>query len=82
MIRFPSRKDVERIKAEYPKGTRVILIQMNDPQAPAPGTEGTVIRVDDVGTIHVKWDNGSMLGAVLDVDRVSKTQRRENDENR
>lgn len=29
-----------------------------------PGTRGTVVCVDDIGTIHVNWDNGSGLGPV------------------
>lgn len=29
-----------------------------------PGTFGTVDHVDDLGTVHVKWDNGSTLGMV------------------
>ena len=45
-------------------GKRVELIYMNDKQAPAAGTKGTVRRVDDMGTIHVNWDNGSSLGLV------------------
>jgi len=29
-----------------------------------PGDRGTVYRVDDAGTVHVRWDNGSGLGLV------------------
>jgi Domain of unknown function (DUF4314) len=29
-----------------------------------PGTLGTVDLVDDAGTVHVRWDNGSRLGMV------------------
>jgi hypothetical protein len=49
-------------------GKRVELIYMNDKQAPEPGTKGTVRRVDDMGTIHVNWDNGSSLGLVTGED--------------
>ena len=28
---FPDRKIVERIKKEYPSGTRVELVELNDP---------------------------------------------------
>ena len=41
---------------------------MDDPQAPSIGTLGTVIGVDDVGTIHVNWDNGSSLGVAFGED--------------
>lgn len=53
---------VKMLKSLYTAGTRVKLINMDDMQAPPAGTEGTVICVDDIGTIHVKWDNGCGLG--------------------
>lgn len=49
-------------------GKRVELIYMNDKQAPVPGTQGTVTKIDDIGTIHVNWDNGSSLGLVTGED--------------
>lgn len=52
----------------YPPKARVRLERMDDPQAPPVGTEGTVIHVDDLGTIHVQWDNGSALGVAFDED--------------
>lgn len=30
-----------------------------------PGTEGTVSTVDDLGTVHVDWDDGGRLGMVV-----------------
>lgn len=57
---------VKVMKDEYKEGDRVELIYMNDTQAPPEGTKGTVTHVDDAGTIHVKWDNGSTLGLVLE----------------
>jgi hypothetical protein len=45
---------------------------MDDAQAPSAGTIGTVLCVDDIGTIHVKWDNNSCLGVVWGVDRIIK----------
>lgn len=38
-----------------------MIIKMNDPQAPPPGTHGTIRGTDGIGQIHVKWDNGSTL---------------------
>lgn len=29
-----------------------------------PGEKGTVSLVDDFGTVHVRWDNGSRIGLV------------------
>lgn len=37
---------------------------MNDPQAPPPGTKGTVVYVDDIGQIGMKWDTGSGLSLI------------------
>jgi hypothetical protein len=31
-----------------------------------PGTEGTIRFIDDAGTLHVEWDNGSRLGLLAD----------------
>lgn len=70
---FPERKIVERIKKEYPSGTRVELVELNDPYRLLPaGLQGTVSCVDDTGTIHVDWDNGSHLGVVYGEDRCRK----------
>ena len=57
--------NVASIKNKYPAGTRIKLIEMNDPWNPVePGTEGTVRLVDDIGQIHMKWDNGRTLALV------------------
>ena len=69
---FPKKEIVERIRQEYPKGTRVRLIKMDDMQAPPLGTEGTVIGVDDTGSIMVAWDNGSSLNVIYNVDKCIK----------
>lgn len=63
---------LERLRAEYPKDTRVELIQMDDVQAPPVGTQGTVFGVDSLGSILVKWDNGSTLNVVYGVDVCRK----------
>ena len=69
---FPDRKTVERVRKEYPAGTRVILEQMDDPQAPPIGTMGTVYGVDDMADLLVHWDKGSSLNVVYGEDRVRK----------
>ena len=50
-MNFPDRKTVELLRKEYPAGTRVILEEMDDVQAPPVGTMGTVIGVDDAGDL-------------------------------
>lgn len=71
-MRQPSTIIINRLRELYPAGTRVKLVEMNDPQAPPPGTLGAVIGVDDIGSLMVRWDNGSSLSAVYGVDRVVK----------
>ena len=72
MSNWPSRETVERIRKQYPSGSRVELIRMEDEQAPPIGTNGTVIGVDDIGSIMVQWDNGSSLNVVYGEDRCRK----------
>ena len=67
-----TRELTESVKRAYPRGCRVKLVKMNDDQAPPVGTCGTVSFVDDIGTIHVKWDNGSSLGVVFGEDSCKK----------
>lgn len=69
---FPKRETVEMIRRMYPKGTRVELVAMDDPQAPPIGTRGTVIGVDDTGSLLMRWDNGSGLNVVWQQDAVRK----------
>ena len=74
------KETLERLKRQYPIGCRVELVQMNDPYSTKlkPGCRGTVISVDDIGTIHVNWDCGSSLGVVYGEDVCRKVA--ENDE--
>ena len=71
-MKFPSREIVERIRREYPAGTRVELVRMDDAQAPLAGTLGTVLGVDDTGSLLMHWDNGSGLNVVYGEDIVRK----------
>lgn len=64
----PSDELIKILRKKYPKGTRIKLVFMNDARPVAPGTKGTVNHVDDMGTIHVDWDNGRRLGLVYDED--------------
>lgn len=65
------RAKAEVLKEQFPKGTRIMLKQMDDVQAPPYGTLGTVMGVDAIGSIMVQWDTGSTL-SVTEVDEVIK----------
>lgn len=71
-MRFPSYNKVMKMREQYPKGTRVALVEMDDEQAPPAGTKGTVLGVDDTGSVMVAWDNGSGLNVIYGVDRIQK----------
>lgn len=71
-MRFPSRETIEMVRRQYPAGTRVELVRMDDRQAPPPGTKGTVLGVDDTGSLLMHWDNGSGLNVVYGEDLVRK----------
>ena len=62
---FTSEKMVKFLREKYPPGTRIRLVSMEDPYAPvAPGTEGTLVCVDDAGQFQMKWDNGRTLALI------------------
>lgn len=71
-MQFPSKETVERVRRQYPKDTRVELVRMDDRQAPPIGTKGTVLGVDDTGSLLMRWDNGSGLNVVYGEDVVRK----------
>ena len=66
--------DIDKLRELYPQGCRVELVRMDDNQAPPVGTKGTVVGVDDIGSILVNWDNGSSLNVVYGVDEVRKLE--------
>ena len=73
-MRVIAKEALQRLREQFPKGTRVELISMNDPfnTKLIPGCQGTVVSVDSIGTIHVAWDCGSSLGVVYGEDHCRK----------
>ena len=71
-MRFPSKDIVEKLRKEYPAGTRVELVRMDDAFAPPLGTIGTIEGVDDTGSLMVRWENGSGLNVIYGEDIVKK----------
>ena len=69
---FPDKRTVERVRKEYPPGTRIELVQMDDIHAPPVGTIGVVQGVDSTGSLLVAWSNGSSLNVVYGVDKVRR----------
>ncbi|MBR3592852.1 MAG: DUF4314 domain-containing protein [Clostridia bacterium] len=69
-MKIIDKKALENLRKQYPPGTRVELVKMKDPYNTklTPGSKGTVVNVDDIGTIHISWDCGSSLGVVLGED--------------
>jgi len=66
-------RQAERYKEDYPPGTRIELLSMeNDPNPVESGTRGTVKHVDDIGTLHCRFDNGRNLGVVPGEDSFRK----------
>lgn len=81
MLGFPKKEIVDALRAEYPKGTRISLVSMDDPYSKLkPGDRGTVTFVNDAGDIEVSWDIGEGLHIVYGEDKCRKLTQAELDE--
>lgn len=49
-----NEKKVELLRQRYPEGTRICLDHMEDLCPVESGTNGTIIGVDDIGSVMVK----------------------------
>ena len=70
METWKSREDVKKIRETYPVGSAVVLdhcrsnfMDIKD------GMRGKVLDVDDIGMIHVLFENGSQLGLLVGMDK-------------
>lgn len=63
---------LDKIKELYPIGCRVRLVEMQDKYPVKKGTFGTVMDVNPLGDLEVKWDDGRSLSIILEVDRIEK----------
>lgn len=77
-MKIMSDEQIKFYKENFPEGTRVQLDRMEDYPNPIPaGTKGSVVAVDDIGTIHVNFDNGRLLGICPEVDSFHKISEQE-----
>ena len=65
-------EQLARLRVAYPTGARVELVRMDDVQAPSVGTRGTVLGVDDTGSLLVGWDDGGGLNVSWGVDEARR----------
>ena len=49
----------------------------DDPRPIEPGIKGTVIWVDDIGSVHCNFDNGRCLGLIVGEDSFHVIQQEE-----
>ena len=71
-MRTVTPETLASLRERFPQGARVELIRMDDPQAPLIGTKGTVMGVDDSGSIMVAWDSGGSLHVLYGIDECRK----------
>ena len=74
-MHFPSREQIAALQRQYPRGTKVELLGMDDPQAPPTGTMGEILGVDDAGQLLVRWETGSSLSLIPGVDSFHIVQK-------
>lgn len=67
----PRKRPGRTAPVAFEEGDRVSLTYTSEPHTSLKsGDEGTVRGTDDMGTIHISWDQGSTLGMILGEDRI------------
>ena len=74
-----NKEFADKMRDRFPAGTRVEMDYMDDPDAILPGTKGTVDHIDDVGQIHVNWDNGRYIAIIPEEDSFHKIIEKDRD---
>ena len=68
-MKFPNKAYLENLRKQYPVGTKIQLISMRNEKYPIlPGTIGEVTHIDDLGSIHMKWQNWLFSCLIPEVD--------------
>lgn len=74
-MKLPSKSEVAELRKQYPEGIRVVLVKMDDKYTHLQaGDGGNVLFVDDIGSVHIRWDNGEGLAAVWNEDIIRKEE--------
>lgn len=60
---------INAVKRDYTKGTRIKLISMDGEPHMKSELIGIVNHVDDIGQVHMNWDNGSSLALTVYLDK-------------
>ena len=64
-----TEQKLAELRDKYPNGTKIKLLKtMDDMQPIKVGEIGEVDFIDDAGSIHMLWDNGSTLALIEKVD--------------
>lgn len=66
-----SREEITELKEKYTAGTKIRLNSMERELDMPSGLEGEVYHVDDIGKIHMKWENGRTLPLNTETDSFS-----------
>ena len=56
-MRIPTQREIALLRTKYSAGTKVYLIHMEGEELPA-GSIGTVRYTDEMGQLHVLWEQG------------------------
>lgn len=74
-----SKEELKYLRNKYKVGTKIKLIRMYDLiGAVPPNTTGIISCIDDIGTIHIEWENGSSLGLNFEIDEFIILNERSN----
>lgn len=80
-VHIYNEKKVELLRQRYPEGTRICLDHMEDICPVESGTKGTIIGIDDIGSVMVKWDNGRILNLLPYEDKFHTIKHEQTEEN-
>ncbi|HBL84707.1 MAG: hypothetical protein A2Y17_11280 [Clostridiales bacterium GWF2_38_85] len=72
-MNFPTKEQVDLVRQNYPKGTRIEVTHIDDPYSKlTTGSRGTVTIIDDTGSLFCDFDNGERIGLLYGIDGYRK----------